>query len=112
MGKIIRREMPRAHKSVTLTLTSHRTACVTHQFIVMPWTVGPTITQLVTVYARRGIPAPEESWTRQLFTTIFVHVVQTVIHSIAACVDRQAVVVVTGTAVMAVRTGLVHRHRG
>ena len=93
-----------------MTLALQRTLEITQELIIKQWTVKPAITQVVAVQTRSGLSAPEVSWTRQIITVFFVQVVHTVVYSIAACVDRQAVSESTRTLVMAIRTRLIKRH--
>ena len=89
---------------VTLTHARIRAADVTPYLIIIFWAVRPAITQQITVYTGGRGSAPQESRTSHILTPLFILMVQAVVHSVAQSKDREAVIELSRTAVVAVRT--------
>ena len=89
-----------------MTQTLYRTGHVTQQLVIMLWTVGPAITQVVSVQTNRAVEAAVKTRTCHVFTRFLVLVVHAVVSTIAPSVDRETVVV-TRTAVVGLRTFII-----
>ena len=93
--KQVSRERFGTEESVALTKTLCRAGHVTQPFIIMLWTVGPAITQVVSVHTHSAVKTAVKARASHVFTQFFVFMVHAVVPTIAACVDREAVTVPT-----------------
>ena len=104
------RERFEALKSVTLTETLCRTRHVTQPLVIMLWTVGPAITQVVSVCTNSAGETAVKTRACHNFTIFLIFMVQAVVPTITPCVHREAVNVITRAGIVSFRAVLIITH--
>ena len=96
---------------MTSAQAAGRTGHVTQQFVIPMWTLTPTITQMVISYTHAGSLALVQTKAGHvMFAVLLVLAVNTVREPIAFGVDGKTVQPLCCTAVMTVRTSIIHFH--